>query len=57
MAAEIEERKKNLPDEVHHADIPYRALIARHLKKIPRHEDRVAALERYFARIVENLGK
>ena len=57
VAAEIEKRKKNLPEGVHYADIPYRALIARQLKKIPRHEDRVAALERYFARIVENLGK
>ena len=57
VAAEIEERKKNLPDEVHHADIPYRALIARHLKKMPRHEDRVTSLKGYFARIEENLRK
>ena len=57
VAEEIEERKKNLPEEVHYADIPYRALIARYLKTIPRHEDRVAALKGYFARIVENLEK
>lgn len=57
VAAEYEERKKMLPSGIDHADIPYRPLIAKQMKRIPRHEDRVAALEGYFALIAENLGK
>lgn len=46
-----------LPAGIDYTDIPYRPLIAQQMKRIPRHEDRVAALHGYFSRITENLGK
>ncbi|MBR1609070.1 MAG: hypothetical protein IJ678_05590 [Kiritimatiellae bacterium] len=48
IAKEVEEAS-SVPESIQHLDIPYRALISRILKKIPRHRERVAELDRFSA--------
>lgn len=49
VAAEIEDRKrKGVSEWLSHADIPYRAVFSRTLKKMARHEDRVKALRDFY---------
>ena len=47
----------SLAEELSITPNPYRPLLAQQLKRIHRHEDRVAALRAYFSRISENLMK
>ncbi len=57
VAEEFNERREKVPASIKHADIPYRPILARHLKRFPKHKDRVKVLDGYFARIAENFQK
>ena len=48
VARELEERRTKGVPAVAHADIPYRAVFARTLKRMPSHEERVGALHRFY---------
>lgn len=48
-AKEIAERKRTgVPDDITHADIPYRAVFSKTLKAMPSHDDRVSALRSFY---------
>lgn len=43
-----EKKEKGVSERIDHFDIPYRAVYAQTLKKMKNHEERVAALARFF---------
>lgn len=58
VARELEERKaQGIPETLVHADIPYRAVFARTLKRMASHEDRVGALRRFYHKLNKQLDE
>lgn len=43
-----EKKEKGVPERIGHADIPYRAVFARTLKKMSTHGERVSALRHFY---------
>jgi hypothetical protein len=52
-----EQKAKGVSEWIDHADIPYRAVFARTLKKMPSHEERVAALRAFYGRLCRELDE
>ncbi len=56
IAREVHEASR-IPPEITHADIPYRALMAKIMKTMPDKADRVRKLDFFFSNLQENYRK